>query len=46
MDTAVWRRVKSIASLALEQPEAERDAYIRAACAGEEALRREVQSLV
>ena len=42
----VWRRVKAIALEALECPEAERAAYVDRACAGEESIRREVESLV
>ena len=41
-----WRRVKTIASGALDRPEVERDRFVEHACAGDEDLRLEVQSLL
>jgi serine/threonine protein kinase len=46
MDTDVWRRIKTIVTAALEQPESQRASYVELACAGDVALRREVESLV
>src|SRR5262245_32639177 len=46
MDTDVWRRIKTIVTTALEQPDSQRVSYVEAACAGDVALRREVESLV
>src|SRR5262249_60550063 len=41
-----FRRVDQLVSLALERPANERAAFIREACAGEEDLRIEVESLL
>ncbi len=41
-----WHRIKSVAVQAWEQPARDRAAFIDAACAGDEELRREVESLV
>lgn len=41
-----WRRVKQITSDALERPESERPSWLAGVCAGDEALRREVESLL
>ncbi|MDT8341052.1 MAG: serine/threonine-protein kinase [Longimicrobiales bacterium] len=41
-----WARVEALFSGALERPAGERDAFLREACAGDEALRREVESLL
>jgi serine/threonine protein kinase/tetratricopeptide (TPR) repeat protein len=41
-----WLRIKAVAGEALALPEPDRQAWIATACAGDEALRREVQSLV
>jgi len=40
-----FRRVDQLVSLALERPANERAAFIREACAGEEDLRIEVESV-
>ena len=40
-----WQRIKGILDEALDVPEAERSARIAALCAGDEELRREVESL-
>src|SRR5258708_552422 len=41
-----WLRIKSVSVAALEQPEAARRDFVATACAGDEALAREVLSLV
>jgi serine/threonine protein kinase/Tfp pilus assembly protein PilF len=41
-----WRRIKTIATDALHQPEPDRPAYVAGRCGGDEALCREVLSLV
>src|SRR5689334_636706 len=41
-----WLRIKAVAGDALALPESDRQAWIVAACAGDEALLREVQSLL
>jgi len=46
MDPERWRRVKEICGLALERPEDERGAFLATACAGDAALRSEVDSLL
>jgi non-specific serine/threonine protein kinase/serine/threonine-protein kinase len=46
MNTDVWRRIKSIASAALELPGSEWESYVEDACAGDLTLRLEVASLV
>ncbi len=45
-DAERWQRLKAIVGEALERPETERAAYLEAACGGDEALRREVASLL
>jgi tetratricopeptide (TPR) repeat protein/predicted Ser/Thr protein kinase len=44
-DAARWREVKRLLDAALERPARERDAFISEACGGDEALRRDVESL-
>ena len=46
MSTERWLRVKGITSDALERAETERPSFLTEACAGDEALRREVESLL
>ena len=46
MDADRWSRVQDIFEAALDRPSAERDAFLGDACAGDEALRREVESLL
>src|SRR5688500_7857972 len=46
MTPAEWARVKQLTGAALEQPEAARRAYVGDACCGDEALEREVLSLL
>ena len=41
-----WQKVEQLYNDALERDEAEREAYLRDACAGDDALRREVESLL
>lgn len=40
------RQIENLYHAALEQPESERGAFLEAACAGDQALRREVESLI
>lgn len=46
MDAERWRQVDTILKSALEVPTGERGAFVERACGGDEALRREVLSLV
>jgi Tol biopolymer transport system component len=46
MDPARWRRVEEIYQAAAERKPEERAAYLAVACAGDEDLRREVESLL
>src|SRR5262245_53123717 len=46
MTDARWRRVEQLLHAALERAESERAAFLRDACAGDEGLRREVESLL
>ena len=46
MDPARWRRIEELYHAALEQPSGERAAFLVARCAGDEDLRREVDSLL
>ncbi|HEU4365292.1 MAG TPA: serine/threonine-protein kinase [Candidatus Krumholzibacteria bacterium] len=46
MDDGRWQRVEALFHEALERPEEERDAFLRAACAGDEALYNEVRALL
>src|SRR5262245_61386164 len=41
-----WRRVKALFQAVLERPNGERAAFLASACAGDEELRREVESLL
>jgi serine/threonine-protein kinase len=41
-----WERVEALFHAALEVPERERGAFLRAECGGDDALRREVESLL
>ena len=41
-----WQKVEQLYNDALERDEAERDAYLRDACGGDDALRREEESLL
>jgi len=41
-----WQRIKPLLQSALERDPAERSAFVAAECAGDEALRKEVQSLI
>ena len=46
MDSNRWKRIDNLFHAALQQPPAARDEFLRQACAGDEALEREVRSLV
>jgi Tol biopolymer transport system component len=46
MDSERWRRVDSLLQAALERPPAERSEFLRRACGGDDALEREVRSLL
>src|SRR5579864_7220596 len=46
MDSDRWRQVDNLLQAALERPPRERDQFLRQACAGDEALEREVRSLL
>src|SRR5216684_782100 len=46
MDSDRWKQVDSLLQSVLERPPEERDAFLRQACAGDEALEREVRSLL
>ena len=41
-----WQRVKALFQAAVERPETERDAFLASAAGGDDALRREVESLL
>src|ERR1051325_8003537 len=41
-----WQKVKEIFQAAMDHAPAERDLFVSKACAGDEALRKEVQSLI
>src|SRR5689334_2390208 len=46
MNADRWAQIKSVFSAALEQPVAERAAFITSQCRGDEALAQEVESLL
>src|SRR5580658_3717234 len=46
MDPERWKQVDSLLQAALERPPAERGEFLRKACEGDEALEREVRSLL
>jgi len=46
MDSEQWKRIDSLLQAALECPPGERAEFLRQACAGDEALEREVRSLL
>jgi eukaryotic-like serine/threonine-protein kinase len=46
MDSNRWKQVDNLLQAALERPSAEREAFLRRACAGDESLEREVRSLL
>ena len=46
MDSERWKQVDSLLQAVLEHPPAERSAFLRAACAGDEAMEAEVRSLL
>ena len=46
MDPQQWKQVDNLLHLVLDRPPEDRDAFLRQACAGDEALEREVRSLL
>jgi len=46
MDSDQWKQVDNLLHAALERPPAEREAFLRQACAGDQELEREVRSLL
>ncbi len=46
MDSDRWRQIDSLLQAALERPPGERSEFLRRACRGDEALEREVRSLL
>src|SRR6266571_2214898 len=46
MDSERWKRVDDLLQAALEHPPGDRAGFLRQACAGDEALEREVRSLL
>ncbi|MGA2372007.1 MAG: protein kinase [Candidatus Korobacteraceae bacterium] len=46
MDSERWKQVDGLLQSALERPPEERETFLRQACAGDEALEREVRSLI
>ena len=46
MDSERWKQVDDVLQAALDRAPEERDAFLRHACAGDEALEREVRSLL
>jgi hypothetical protein len=41
-----WQKIEQLYHSTLEREESQRAAYLRAACAGDDALRQEVESLL
>lgn len=46
MDRSQWKQVDELLQSALDRPPEQREAFLRAACAGDETLEREVHSLL
>src|SRR5580704_18457682 len=46
MQSDRWKQVDSLLQAVLERPHAEREAFLRQACQGDQALEREVRSLL
>src|ERR1022692_3571783 len=46
MDSDRWKKIDSLLQAVLERPPGERDAFLRHACADDEALEREIRSLL
>ena len=46
MDSERWKQVNDILQSALDRAPAQRDAFLKSACAGDQALEREVRSLL
>jgi len=46
MEPGLWQRVEEVVQRALELDESRRGEYLESSCRGDEALRREAESLV
>src|SRR5215471_51415 len=46
MDSERWKQIDSLLEAALELPPPQRDGFLRQHCGGDEALEREVRSLI
>ena len=46
MDSSRWKQIDDVLQSVLDRPAAERDSYLRGACAGDDTLEREVRSLL
>ena len=46
MDSSRWKRIEDVLQSVLDRPAGERDSHLRDACAGDDALEREVRSLL
>ena len=46
MEARRWKQVEEVLQSALDRPPTDREAFVRAACAGDETLEREVRSLL
>ena len=46
MEPERWSRIEQVLKSALERDESQRAAFVREACAGDEALQREIESLL
>src|ERR1700724_1561261 len=46
MDATRWKQIDKLLQAVLDHPPAEREVFLRHACAGDEALEREVRSLM
>jgi len=46
MDQQRWKRIESLLHAALDRPPSERNAFLRGECRGDDALEREVKSLI
>src|ERR1700684_1424345 len=46
MDSERWKQIDSLLQSVLERPPGEREAFLRQACAGDQALKHEVRSLL
>ncbi|HEY1160637.1 MAG TPA: protein kinase, partial [Terracidiphilus sp.] len=46
MNSERWKQIDDLLQAALQKPRAEREAFLRQACAGDQALEREIRSLL